>query len=274
MKLSFIKLDIDIMNDTKIKIIRKMPAGNEILVVWIGILCLGMKSGKTGVLEVGDGIPFNDELLSAELDIELSTIRLALNTFEKLKMIEYFDNGEIYITNFEKHQEIDKIEIAKEKHRLAQGKYREKQKLLLSGDYHVKNNDATELELESDKEIDIDTETKTGKVNYAASDIKAIFNKWVSYDCLIKHRQLTDTIKRAINGKLKYYTVIDICSAIENYAKVKESKEHYFNHSYELKRFLEKMDTFLTENKPFDNYRNKATTTAAPIDDGIDYLKD
>ena len=102
--LSFIKLDINIMNDTKIKIIRKMPAGASLLEMWIGILCLGMKSGNPGVLEICDGIPFEPETLSAELDIDLPTVKLGIETFTRLRMIEHLHNGTMFISNFEKHQ--------------------------------------------------------------------------------------------------------------------------------------------------------------------------
>ena len=149
------------MNDSKIKIIRKMPAGNDMLVVWIGILCLGMKSGKTGVLEVGDGIPFNDELLSAELDVELQTIRLALETFERLRMIEHFENGEIYITNFEEHQKIDKIEMARKNARLRVAKCRDKKKQIACNTYvtvtpPLCNTNVTPIEQELELELDKD----------------------------------------------------------------------------------------------------------------------
>ena len=37
-KLSFIKLDIEIMNDSKIKMIRKMPDGAKLFELWIEYL--------------------------------------------------------------------------------------------------------------------------------------------------------------------------------------------------------------------------------------------
>jgi len=83
-----------------------MPDGDKMILLWVGILCLGMQSGKPGVLEIGDGIPFTDETLSDELDIPVNTVKLGLQTFKKLKMIEFFDNQAIYISNFEKHRNL------------------------------------------------------------------------------------------------------------------------------------------------------------------------
>ncbi len=160
MKLSFIKLDIEIMNDTKIKIIRKMPDGDKLLVMWIGILCLGMKSGRAGVIEIGDGIPFTADTLSAELDININTIKLGLETFSKLKMIEFFDDQSIYITNFEKHQELEKIEIAKEKLRIRVKKHRERQKVEFAGNkpVTVTVTPSNAIELDKEQELELDKE--------------------------------------------------------------------------------------------------------------------
>ena len=165
--LSFIKLDINIMNDTKIKIICKMPAGSDMLKMWLGVLCLGMKSGTPGVLEIGDGIPFEAETLSNELDIPLQTVKLGLKTFEKLKMIEYAENGTIFISNFEKHQELDKIRLGKEKTRLRVQQHRDKVKQIACNGYSGVtvtecNDTEEEIDLEEDKEEDKE-ETKNKK---------------------------------------------------------------------------------------------------------------
>lgn len=156
MNLSFIKLDINIMNDAKIKLIRKMPDGDSILVLWIGILCLGMKSGRVGTLDLGDGIPFTAETLSIELDIPINTVRLGLKAFQDFKMIEIWDDGTTFLRNFEKHQAIAKIECAKEKSRISSQKHRKKVAMLSDG--HVTDSDHTDKE--EDKEEEIDTQAQ------------------------------------------------------------------------------------------------------------------
>ncbi len=180
MKLSFIKLDINIMNDTKIKIIRKMPDGDSLLVLWIGILCLGMQSGRPGILEVGDGIPFTLQGLHDELDIPLNTVTLGLETFKKLKMIEFFDDQSIYITNFEKHQELDKIEFEKEKVRLRVQKHRELKRIpqnnvtvtgVTCNKAEIKCNDTDqdkdkETYINKELDIDIDIDTKISFIQF------------------------------------------------------------------------------------------------------------
>lgn len=181
MNLSFIKLDINIMNDTKIKLIRKMPDGDSVLVLWIGLLCLGMKSGKPGVIEVGDGIPFSDEMLSIELDIPINTVRLGLKTFQEFKMIEVWNDGQTYITNFEKHQELVKIQASKEKSRESSRKYREQLKLSLGDDHvTVTGESRDDTEEEEDKKEDQDSpggKPKRKKIEYDPDFVSF----WLSY---------------------------------------------------------------------------------------------
>ncbi len=66
-------------------------------------------------------------MLSTIFNRPLNTVRLALNTFKKFGMIEIDENG-VYISNWDKHQSIDKLEKMKEQNRLRQLKYRENKK--------------------------------------------------------------------------------------------------------------------------------------------------
>ncbi len=158
-KLSFIKLDIEIMNDSKIKMIRKMPDGSKLFELWIGLMCLGMKSGKPGCIEIGDGIPFTARMLSAELDIPENTIELGLQTFTELRMIENLEDSTIFLSNFEKHQELDKIEIKRINERERKQKYRDKIKLLSHGTGQGQDMDRTFCPaVDKEEDIDIDKE--------------------------------------------------------------------------------------------------------------------
>ncbi len=169
MNLSFLKLDINIMNDTKIKLIRKMPDGDSIIILWIGLLCLGMKSGKPGVIEVGDGIPFTPETLSIELDIKLNTVKLGLKTFEQFKMVEIWENGQLFITNFDQHQELTKIEKAREVSKISSRKYRDK----LKSDVTVTESDETEEE-KNKKRIRKEEEEKKKRLKKIPPELKFV----------------------------------------------------------------------------------------------------
>lgn len=153
------------MNDTKIKLIRKMPDGPRLFELWIGILCLAMKSGRVGMLEIGDGIPFTDETLSIELDIAIPIVRLGLETFAKLKMIERFDNEEIYLTNFEKHQKLERIEHNNRLNRERVKKHRNKIKSVMITP-PLRNDEDTPADLDLDKDLDKDMKHKYGEYKH------------------------------------------------------------------------------------------------------------
>ena len=183
MNLTFIKLDISIMDDPKIKFIVKLPDGDKLFRLWVGLLCLGMKSGRPGVIEIGDNIPFTPEMLSTHFDMELNTVRLALETFQRFKMLEIWDDQTLFITNFIEHQQLDKIEQAREVSRLSSKKYREKMKLL--GDGHVNISDGTDKKrIDKEKEQELIEEFETLFWNPYGKKINKdrCFKKWQKLD--------------------------------------------------------------------------------------------
>ena len=105
-EMQWIKLRIDMFDDEKIKIIQSMPDGDALLVVWIRLIALAGKCNANGLVLVEDEFPYTDEMLSVIFNKPLQTVKLALATFEKFRMIESTTKG-IYITNFDKHQNIE-----------------------------------------------------------------------------------------------------------------------------------------------------------------------
>ena len=108
-EISWIKLRIDMFDDEKIKIIQSMPEGDALLVIWIRLIALAGKCNANGLVLVEDEFPYSDEMLSVIFGKPLSTVRLALKTFEKFRMVETTQKA-IYITNFEKHPNVQGTE--------------------------------------------------------------------------------------------------------------------------------------------------------------------
>lgn len=130
-EICWIRLRIDMFDDEKIKIIQSMPEGDAILVIWIRLLALAGKCNADGLVLVEDEFPYSDEMLSVIFNKPLTTVRLALKTFEKFKMIENTTKG-IYISNFNKHQNIEGLERIREQNRLRKQRERERKKALLA----------------------------------------------------------------------------------------------------------------------------------------------
>lgn len=128
--INWIKLRVDMFDDEKIKIIQSMPEGDAILVIWIRIIVLAGKCNAKGLVLIEDEFPYSDEMLATIFNKPLATVRLALGTFEKFRMIERTEKG-IYISNFEKHQNTEGMEKIREQARIRKQREREKKRALL-----------------------------------------------------------------------------------------------------------------------------------------------
>jgi predicted phage replisome organizer len=120
----WIKIVVDIFDDEKIRFIETLPNGDGIIVIWFKLVCLAGKSNCSGFLMMTDKIAYTDEILCSIFNRDIKLIKLALQTFERLDMIEITDN-KIYLPNWEKHQSAEKLQKIKddgrkrvEKHRL------------------------------------------------------------------------------------------------------------------------------------------------------------
>ena len=153
----WIKIVTDIFDNRKIKLIRKMPEGAELVVTWFQLLCLAGETNDNGLIYVTKTIPYTEDTLSAAFDTPLPIIRLALDTFQQLEMITIY-NSFLCVSNWEKYQNVDGMERMREISRKSSAKYRERQRLAISDvtvTSRVTLGDATEEDI--DKELDIDT---------------------------------------------------------------------------------------------------------------------
>ena len=126
--ISWIKLDVNILDDAKIKIIRSHPDGNSIVLLWIGLLCLAMKSARPGIIEISNGLPYTVDDLASAFNLEKKTVELGLALFKKYQMIDIFNGDTIEVINFAKHQSIEELERKRELTRARVSRYREKLK--------------------------------------------------------------------------------------------------------------------------------------------------
>jgi predicted phage replisome organizer len=157
--ISWIKLDINILDDAKIKIIRAHPDGNTIVVLWIGLLCLAMKSLRPGIIEISNALPYTLDDLSNLFNIDKKTIELGMVILQKYRMIDLLDNGSIEIINFSKHQKIEQIERNRELTRLRVANYRDKSKLVKCNAL-LTHNSVTVTLTDKDKDKDKDKESR------------------------------------------------------------------------------------------------------------------
>lgn len=125
-RVEWIKLSVDMFDNRKIRALRKLPAGNDILLIWIMLLTLAGKCNANGLIFLTENIPYNVKMLADELGFEESTVQLALEAFQNFGMIR--TDGFISIEGWEEHQNADKLAEIREYNRIAKQKSRERQR--------------------------------------------------------------------------------------------------------------------------------------------------
>lgn len=175
--ISWIKLSVNIFDDEKIKLIKSMPEGDAIILIWIQLLCLAGKTNDGGAVYIGQHMNYTDEMIATICNQPLNTVRFALQTFEKFEMINLGDDGLISIANWEKHQNIEGMEKVREQTRKRVARYRERQKALESSNANVtlrNGTDKNKNRLDKNKNrLEIDdnnianlSEKEKGTINY------------------------------------------------------------------------------------------------------------
>lgn len=212
--MKWIKIVTDIFDDEKILMIETLPECDTIIVIWFKLLCLAGKQNNSGVFQMGH-IPYTDEMFATIFRRPLNTVRLALKTFEQFGMVEIVNNT-VTIPNWGRHQSMDKIEAKNAYMKKYMQEYREKQKLISSGKANCKTNSKPnvseaeeELEEEKDIEIELDKEEKI-----SCQQIVDLFHSICkSYP---KIRSLSEARKKAINARLKSYSLEDFETVFKN----------------------------------------------------------
>jgi predicted phage replisome organizer len=161
-EVKWIKIVTDIFDNRKIKLIRKLPEGAEIVVTWFQLLCLAGETNDNGLIYVTKAIPYTEETLATAFDTPLPIIRLALDTFQQLEMITVY-NSFLCVANWEKYQNIDGLTKIREQTRKRVANHRAKQKELSSGNVTVTlpvthcNAIEEDIDIDKDKELDKST---------------------------------------------------------------------------------------------------------------------
>jgi predicted phage replisome organizer len=112
-----VKFRVDMYEDTKFKIIDMKPERDVIHYIWSRIVILAGKVNLEGDLYLSKSIPYTIETLAIEFNRDVAQVRLALDIFIELQMLELGKNNVYKVKNFVKHQNIKvkEKEISKNK---------------------------------------------------------------------------------------------------------------------------------------------------------------
>ena len=157
-EVKWVKLTTDMFDNRKIRHLRRLPEGNNIVLIWVMLLTMAGRCNSGGMIFLTENIPYTPKMLADELDFEENTVLLALDALERLDMI-LTDNGVFTIAGWEEYQNIEGMDKIREQNRIRKQRQREMQRLTegMSRDSHVTVTGchAIEEEKEEDKEKEI-----------------------------------------------------------------------------------------------------------------------
>ena len=161
----WVKLTTDMFDNRKIKHLRRLPDGNNIVLIWVMLLTMAGRCNSGGMIFLTENIPYTPKMLADELDFEEATVQLALNALENFNMI-VMNHGYFSIAGWEEYQNVEGMDKIRESKRLAQARWRAKQKELPSLSTVDSTVDSTrylvdDAEEDKDKDIDIEEEKKS-----------------------------------------------------------------------------------------------------------------
>lgn len=246
----WIKITTDMFDNKKIKQLRKLPDGNNIVLIWVMLITMAGRCNSDGKIFLTEDIPYTTKTLAIELDFEESTVSFALQMLSKFGMIRTDDNY-ISISNWGKYQNIDGMERIREQTRNRVAKYRENKKQIagsVTSSVTVTQGNAIDKDIDKEKDID--------NLNNIYTQIVAYLNAKIGAN----YKDKTPKTQSLIRARLKEgFTLDDFKTVID-----KKTAEWT---GTEWEKFLRPETLFSTK---FESYLNSKTTPrqAGPVYNG------
>ncbi len=155
-KIKWIKLDLGMSDDEKMKIIDSMPERDTVHYVWIRLLIQAGKTNAAGSIFLNQNIPYTKEMLSIIFNRPIELIEFSLKILENLKMIEVDENNIINILNWDKHQNVESMDKIREQTRKRVEKHRAKNK--------TNNNENAADNTDCDNAVKLDLEESSDNI--------------------------------------------------------------------------------------------------------------
>lgn len=154
-KVEWIRIDVDIFQNPKLKRIRREEHGNEKMLLWIMMLTTAGRCNERGLLKMGDGLPYEIDDFADAYHIDKEIIADAIVSFKRYGLVEELD-GCYSLPGWEEHQNTEGLEKIREQNRERKRLERERKRLsqTVTCDSHVTVTQchATEEEREEEKE--------------------------------------------------------------------------------------------------------------------------
>lgn len=272
-EIKWIKLSAGIFDDQIIRLITSMPEGDAICLIWIQLLVEAGKTNSNGSVFMREGVPYSNEMLATIFSKSVDKIKLALKTLDSFGLISVDEDNLIKITNWEKHQNIQGMEMAKEKSRQRMQKSRNKKNsedvteldlnLGKNTDTIIKEDFCLNLDLGLNKELDVNTNMNinsslVNNIEENTSDVKqdSTSIKYVAED--VSHKNITVAEQSATVTKDISHNNITVA---QQGATVTLQRE--IENKKEIENKIEKIESETTKNtKSMGGFDSKAIELA------------
>jgi predicted phage replisome organizer len=98
-KYYYLKLKENFFDGEDQKVLESIKNGGRFQNLYLKMCCLSLKAG--GKLIFKDVIPYDIEMLSTVLRVSVDTVKMGIEVFQRLKLIEVIDDGTIYMNDIQ-----------------------------------------------------------------------------------------------------------------------------------------------------------------------------
>ena len=126
-EVKWVKITTDMFDNRKIKHLRRLPDGNNIVLIWIMLLTMAGRCNSGGKIFLTENIPYDAKMLADELDFKENTVAAALKNLEQLDMIAV-DNGFYTIVGWGEYQNVDGMDKVREQTRKRVAEFKKNKK--------------------------------------------------------------------------------------------------------------------------------------------------
>ena len=188
-EIKWVKITTDMFDNRKIKHIRKLPEGNNIVLIWVMLLTMAGRCNSSGMIYLTENIPYTPKMLADELGFDESVITIALGALERFGMI-CRDEDKLMIPGWEEHQNIEGMARIRQQARDRKRAERERQKAMICDSHNGQSCDSENIvtedshamsrdshAIEEDKEEDINNNIVSDDI-IRRTEVQRVVDAW------------------------------------------------------------------------------------------------
>lgn len=192
-EVKWVKMSIDMFDNRKIKYLRGLPEGNNVVLIWVMLLTLAGRCNSNGYIFLTENIPYTPAMLANELGFQESTILVAMKALESMGMISRNEENTLLIPGWEEHQNVAALEQIRASNRKRQARYREQAKI------EAVDQETPPTVDEKQEEHEEPEEPKPSKKEEETKEAKILFERlWSLYPNKKGKGKVSDTAKKKL----------------------------------------------------------------------------